>query len=442
MRNMALNLFLLTVLMAGHPLLSQNPIVPPGLYMADPTARVWKDGQLYVYGSVDESTDYYCSHIYHVLSTEDLVNWTLHRNTFASKGDGDQVDYSDALLFAPDCVKKGNNYYLYYCQPDPDHALGVAVSRSPVGPFQKATAIDVGEHNQIDPCLFIDDDGQAYYIWGQFTCKMARMKKDMRTLDKSSITDSVITEREHHFHEGAHMIKRNGIYYLLYAHLGRAGMPTCIGYSTSHSPMGPFTYGGVIVDNDHCDPGNWNNHGSIMEYGGQWYVFYHRATHNSAMMRKACMEPIHFNEDGSIDEVEMTSQGVGPPLKAKARIPAERACLLHGNVRVEAFSENNEQLAEIRDGDKAAYKYIDFGTGVDSILVHIKPGASGGGISLKAGMPWGISVGHLDIPASAKGDQWITISTKAEEIEGIHALWLVFEGDGEELFDLDWIAFK
>jgi len=442
MRNVFLNLILLAALMAGGPVLSQNPIVPPGVYMADPTARVWEDGKLYIYGSVDESPDYYCSYTYHVLSTEDLVNWTLHRNTFASKGEGDQVDYSDALLFAPDCVKKGNKYYLYYCQPDPEHAEGVAISRSPVGPFAKATAIDVGAHNQIDPCLFIDDDGQAYYIWGQFTCKMARMKRDMRTLEKSTITDSVITEQEHHFHEGAHLIKRKGIYYLLYAHLGRAGMPTCIGYSTSTSPMGPYRYGGVIVDNDHCDPGNWNNHGSLMEYQGQWYVFYHRATHHSPMMRKACMEPIYFNGDGSIDEVEMTSQGAGPPLQAKDRIPAERACLLHGNVRIEAFTETNEQLAEIRDGDKAAYKYIDFGTGVDSILVRIKPGGAGGRISLKAGMPWGDALGHLDIPASKGTAEWITLGARAEEISGVHALWLVFEGDGEDLYSLDWMEFK
>ena len=429
-------------MLACIPALAQNPIVPPGLYMADPTARVWEDGKLYIYASVDESVDYYCSYNYHVLSTDDLVNWSLHENSFASKGEGDQVDYSDALLFAPDCVNKGNRYYLYYCQPDPDHAEGVAVSKSPTGPFQKASAIEVGEHNEIDPCLFLDDDGQAYYIWGQFTCKMARMKSNMRTLDQASIIDNVITEEEHYFHEGAHMVKRNGIYYLLYAHLGRAGMPTCIGYSTSTSPMGPFSYGGVIVDNDHCDPGNWNNHGSIMEFKGQWYVFYHRSTHNSQMMRKACMEPIFFNEDGSIDEVEMTSQGAGPPLKAKARISAERACLLHGNVRIEACAENNEHLTEIRDGDKAAYKYIDFEEGVESISVRVKAGASEGGISFKAGMPWGKSVGHLDIPAAEGGNDWITLSTEAEEIEGVHALWLVFEGTGEDLFSLDWIEFQ
>jgi len=138
----------------------------------------------------------------------------------------------------------------------------------------------------------------------------------------------------------------------------------------------------------------------------------------------------------------MTSQGAGPPLQASSRIPAERACLLHGNVRIEACSADNEHLAEIRDGDKAAYKYIDFEEGVESISVRVKPGASEGGISFKAGMPWGKSVGHLDIPASDGGDEWISLSTDAKEIEGVHALWLVFEGKGEDLFTLDWIEFQ
>ena len=432
----------LGLFLQANNLSAQNPIVPPGLYMADPTARVWDDGKLWIYGSVDESTDYYCSYKYHVLSTEDLVDWTLHENRFASKGEGDQVDYSDALLFAPDCIKKGNKYYLYYCQPDPDNPEGVAVSKDPAGPFEKATAMDVGEHRQIDPGVFIDDDGQAYYVWGQFTCKMARLKRDMRTLDKESIIDSVITENDHHFHEGPHMVKRNGIYYLVYAHLGRAGIPSCIGYSTSTSPMGPYTYGGVIVDNDHSDPGNWNNHGSIAEFNGQWYVFYHRATHNSQMMRKACMEPIFFNEDGSIDEVEMTSQGAGPPLQATTKMPAERACLLHGNVRIEAIAADNEQLGKIRNGDKAAFKYVDFGEGVEHISVHVKPGSSPGGISLRIGWPWGQELGRIDVPGAEGEKEWITLEAEAEDIEGVHALWLVFEGDGEELYSLDWIAFQ
>jgi hypothetical protein len=427
-------------------LLAQNPIVPPGVYMADPTARVWDDSTLYIYGSVDESTDYYCSYRYHVLSTRNLRDWEIHRDRFSSRGENDQVPYSDALLFAPDCILKGDTFYLYYCQPDPLNAEGVAVSTSPTGPFRDGAAIDVGKHNQIDPGVFIDDDGQAYYVWGQFTMKMAKMNPDMRSLDPSSIMDSVITEKEHYFHEGPHLVKREGIYYLVYAHLNEAGMPTGIGYCMADSPMGPFRYGGVIVDNDHCDPGNWNNHGSIMKFRDQWYVFYHRSTHNSRMMRKACLEPIWFNEDGTIDQVEMTSQGAGPPLDPYTQIPAEWACLLHGNVRITAFSENNEQLTEIRNKDQVAFKYLDFSAGADSIVVRIRPGRSEGGIHFKADMPWGPNLGYIHVKAGEAETGkagWQTLSVPvSEKVTGIKALWLQFYSKGEESFSIDWIQFK
>ena len=93
---------------------AQNPIVRAGIYLADPAAHVWDDGQIYLYVSVDEFVDYSCSHRYHILSSDNMVDWTLHENVFASKGKNDQVPYSDALLYAPDCQYNNGNYYLYY----------------------------------------------------------------------------------------------------------------------------------------------------------------------------------------------------------------------------------------------------------------------------------------------------------------------------------------
>jgi arabinoxylan arabinofuranohydrolase len=112
-----------------------NPIVPPGVYIADPSAHVWNDGKLYIYGSLDESTQYYCSWRHHVLETADLIKWKITENVFASKGENDQVPYSDALLFAPDCVNKNDTYYMYYCMPDQKAAEGVTTSKLPTGPF-------------------------------------------------------------------------------------------------------------------------------------------------------------------------------------------------------------------------------------------------------------------------------------------------------------------
>ena len=424
-----------------NTLFAQNPISPPGVYFADPSAQIWEDGNLYLYGSLDESLDHYCSYRHHVMKTSDMKNWEVYKDVFSSKGKGDAVPYNDELLFAPDCAYKDGNYYLYYCQPT-EVTEGVAVSKSPTGPFINGKPINTKGYNEIDPSVFIDDDGQAYYMWGQFTVKMAKLKPNMVELDLNSIKNNVITEKEHHFHEGAYLTKRNGIYYMVYADISRADMPTCIGYATSKNIFGPYKYGGVIVDNNHSDPGNWNNHGSIIEFKNQWYVFYHRSTHDSNVMRKACVEPIYFNADGSINEVEMTSQGAGSPLDATKIIDAERACLLYGNVRIEAFDSENEKLTKIHNEDKVVYKYIDFKEGVKTVSLRIKKGKYAGKINITIDKPWHKKIGEIKIDSATKNDDWQTLTFNAENVTGVHALWLQFLGEGDDLFEIDWIRFN
>ena len=420
---------------------AQNPIVPPGMYLSDPAAHVWNDGKLYVYGSRDESPDYYCSHGQDVISTGDLKTWTITKNIFAPGGNNSKLIFNNTFLYAPDVQYKNGLYYLYFCLSGGQNNEGVATSKNPLGPFENAAPINQHGYNEIDPCVFIDDDGQAYYIWGQFSAKVAKLKPDMTAIDSSSIRDSVVTEKQHHFHEGGYMIKRNGIYYFLYADMSRGDKPTCIGYSTSKSPFGPFTYRGVIIHNDHCDPGNWNNHGALVQFKNQWYVFYHRATQGSNTMRKACIEPIFFNKDGSIKEVEMTSQGAGKPLNAFEQIDAERACILYGNVRIQPFTSDNEELSKIKGGDIAGYKYINFNGGAQSMQCRIAPGAKACKIDVGLDNIWGSSIGVLDVPAN-KDEKWITVSTKiTRPIKGIHAVWLRFSGEGEEICTVDWFRF-
>jgi len=440
---MAKMLLLIALLVsASYSVFSQNPIVPAGMYIADPSARVWNDGKIYVYGSLDESPDYYCSHRHYVLSSSDMVHWDVAKDAFASKGKNDRVPYSDSVLYAPDCQYKDGKYYLYFTLASPENTEGVAVSSSPEGPFIDARPIDLAGINEIDPSVFIDDDGQAYYIWGQFTVKMAKLMPNMLEIDKSSIQDNILTEKEHFFHEGGFLTKRNGIYYFVYAHMGRAGRPTSIGYATGSSPMGPFTYRGVLVDNDHSDPSVWNNHGSIVEFKNQWYVFYHRSTHNSVTTRRTCVEPIFFNSDGSINEVEMTTQGASGPMDPFMRMDAERACLLYGNVRVVNPRPGEEILSGIRSEDKAAYKYFNFEKPAQSFTVSVAPGAKPGKIDICLDNPWSASIGTVDIPGGGDGITYTSLSCKVNKPEGVRAVWLRFSGEGDDLFDVDWFTFK
>ena len=117
------------------------------------------------------------------------------------------------------------------------------------------------------------------------------MNEDMVSFQSEDVVDDLVTEEEHFFHEGSSMRKIGDTYYYVYADMER-GKPTSLGYSTSKSPLGPFTYQGIIIDNDGCDPASWNNHGSIECVNGQWYVFYHRCSRGVQQHRRLCIEPI------------------------------------------------------------------------------------------------------------------------------------------------------
>jgi hypothetical protein len=437
---------MILLLMIACRLAAQNPISPEGVYIADPTARVWPDGRLYIYGSTDENHQYWCSYRHDLLSTDDLQHWKLTRNIFTSKGKIDSLPQGDPLLFAPDAIYRNGKYYLYFCTPDTTISEGVAVADRPEGPFGQVKAMNIGPYKEIDPTVFIDDDGQAYYYWGQYALKGAKLKADMTEIDTASIRNNLLNRTDHFFHEGSFVFKRKNIYYVVFADESRRDRrPTCLGYATASSPLGPFIYRGIIIDNFGCDPESWNNHGSVAEYKGRWYVFYHRSSQGTQVMRRACMEPISFNEDGTINEVEMTSQGAGDPLSAFRTIEAEQACLLEGYCRIRPHKSAAGAIADIKNGDKAAFKYIDFGKGATAFSVSAFA-QNGGEILLREGTADGPFIGKLTIPPPDRSAamEYKSYNVKVSISAGVKALWLEFsgEGNGVRLFNMDKFWFE
>ncbi|MBE7056485.1 MAG: xylosidase [Ruminococcaceae bacterium] len=345
-----------------HPV---NPLLPLEYFIPDVEAHVWNDGRIYLYGSKDiagEKT--YCSREYHVFSSDNMTKWVDHGVAFSL----DDVSWAKdaSALYAPDCAYKDGTYYLYYCIPD--GRCGVATSNCPYGPFK-----DVGpiEHvTMIDPAVFIDDDGQAYIYWGQFDgVRVAKLKDNMTEIYPETITQP-LSVAEHEFHEGSSIKKINGKYYYLFTDTHRHGnKATCLGYAVSDNPMAGFEYRGVVIDNYGCDPGTWNNHGSIEKFNGQWYVFYHRSTHGWEFSRHVCAESITFTEEGNIEEVEMTTSGVAGAIPAGEHLACS-ACKMTGNVRF-VKEENRYLLAEIKPGDTALYRYIKF-NGEENFSVKCK----------------------------------------------------------------------
>jgi hypothetical protein len=391
----------------------RNPVLPPSICIADGEAHVFADG-LYVFGSWDQYADDYCSEEYRVVSTKDMKNWTIYDKSLdgreipwltngkkyyvtdmnlrdpapffknmveeiqkqlpkemqvsldtVSEGDlPESIDFGQYaknpyLLFAPDCICKDGKYYLYFCTSA--NLEGVAVSDKPEGPFEKPRQLPCAG---IDPAVFIDDDGKAYYYWGQFRASGVELNPDMVSFDEEKIVKKLVTEEEHGFHEGSSMRKRDGIYYYVYPCIYRDNKPTCLAYATSGSPLGPFTYRGIIIDNAKCDPQSWNIHGSIECFEGQWYVFYHRSSKNGKTSRRLCVEPIYFNEDGTIDEVKMTSVGAGNPFDMDEAIQGWRACEVDGGAYVSDYD------LVMKDESSAVIRYVKIDAPVRGVRVE------------------------------------------------------------------------
>jgi arabinoxylan arabinofuranohydrolase len=374
---------------------SRNPVLPPDICIPDGEAHAMPDGRLYVYGSYDQHDDVLCSAEYRVVSTKDLGEWTVHDVSFAIDAApwGDEAAAArpvatlgrwtklkhlvrtlrhvhktgvwpafqrmmaatrripGPLLFAPDCIEKDGRYYLYFDLSDGSE--GVAIGEHPEGPFTDPVRLPA---TGIDPAVFVDDDGAADYYWGQFRAGGVRLNDDMRGFDTAAVRHNLVTEEQHHFHEGSSMRKIGETYYLVFADTSR-GKPTCLGYATSSSPLGPFDYRGVIIDNAGCDPNSWNNHGSIERVGDEWFVFYHRSSGNSPARRRLCVEPISVAADGTIAEVPMTSQGAGAPHARDELIEAWRACEVSGGAYV-GPSGGDERLIPPKPGASGTYRYL------------------------------------------------------------------------------------
>ena len=411
-----------------------NPLLPRRFFIPDAEARVMPDGRLYLYGSQDISgAKDYCSEKYRVFSTDDpkMENWTDHGVSVCNYGQDSVAPFPRGVkLYAPDCIYFKGKYYLYLCGSD--RSESVMESDKPEGPFTNARPVIGADKDGIDPAVFVDDDGQAYYFWGQFRLKGARLCEDMATLEKDSIKDSILTEMEHGFHEGASIRKRCGRYYLLYTDVS-GGRATRLSYAVADHPLGPYKKGGTVIDNIYCDPDTWNNHGSIECFKGQWYVFYHRSSQNSKTSRRVCAEPIYFNEDGTIKPADMSTQGASAPVSALRRIDAASACRVKGNVYIcpeSAETDDNTEVNEILKNagggnwieDWAEYKYIDFSSDVELFAVRAK---GQGSIS--------VMVEDFGIICSVEinSEDFSIISAKlSESVNGVKAVWLLIRGQG------------
>lgn len=307
------------------PVLAQNPL-EFGLLLddkpirtADPSAHVWQDGRLYLYTSHDEEcqADFHMKD-WHVFSTDNLTDWTAHGAVLSV----DDLAWADDYAWAPDAAYKNGKYYLVFPagtgvkdRANPKNStkwmgIGVAESDSPAGPFKDVIGAPLWRAPYAnDPALFIDDDGTAYlYFHGiDFDYRVVKMRDDMRGIDGDFIKMDMGGYEPKM--EGPWVFKRNGLYYFTMPENNRV-----LTYYTATSPVGPWTYRGEFMAQEHQS----NNHHSIVQYNGQWLLFYHRWLDTpeagcNKRQRHVAAEYLQFNADGTIKPVQRTDTGVGKP---------------------------------------------------------------------------------------------------------------------------------
>ena len=297
---------------------AQNPLnLGHELRTADPSGHVWSDGKMYLYTSHDEEcqVDFFMKDWY-AFSSADLVHWENHGPVLSVK----DLSWADNYAWAPDAAYKNGKYYLVFPagtgEKDRENpkkstkwmGIGVAVSDSPSGPFKDAIGAPLWRMPYAnDPALFIDTDGKAYlYVHASGAdFHVAEMADDMLSV-KGPLQKMDMGGYEPKM-EGPWVFKRKDIYYFSMPEGNRT-----LTYYTARSPKGPWKYQGTIMDED---PGR-NNYHSIVEYKGQWILFYHRwmdvpGAACSKKQRHVAAEYLQFNEDGTILKVQRTHQGVG-----------------------------------------------------------------------------------------------------------------------------------
>ncbi len=309
---------LVAALLISSNLYAQNPLIS-GQFTADPTARVFGD-KVYVYPShdippVEALKGWFCMADYHVFSSSDLTHWQDHGIILSQEQVpwGNHEGYS---MWAPDCVKGSDGRYYFYfpCGLKPEKpgaragfGVGVAIGDRPEGPFV-AQEKNIEGIMGIDPCVMQTTQGEQYIFWAGGVIRGARLTPDGLALASEP---QIMEGLPDGFKEGPFAFQHNGHYYLTFPWVRTEGGTETLAYAMSDQPLGPWKFQGVIMEES--PTGCWTNHHSIVEYKGQWYLFYHHNDYSPRFDKNRSMrcDSLSFNSDGTIKPVRPTYRGVG-----------------------------------------------------------------------------------------------------------------------------------
>jgi hypothetical protein len=432
--------FLLVVLIGA--VFAQNPIVQTS-YTADAASLVYNN-RFYIYVGRDQASPtgrWFSMREWRIYSSTDMVNWSDH----GARLKVTDFKWASGDAWASQCIYRNGKFYWYVSLSHKEKggkAIGVAVSDSPTGPFVDAKGLAIittdmtpnqGDFDDIDPTVFVDDDGQAYMYWGNGKCKYVKLNDDM-----ISFSGDIQYANVPKFGEAPWLQKINGKYYLSYS----SSSPSTIEYCTGSSPAGPWDYQGRILNVVENCP---TSHQAITDFKGKWYFVYHNGTlpGGNGFHRSVCVEEFALNADGTIPLLTATKDGVKTSmgnLNPYERVEAETMAWSQGVMAAE--DENaGVYLSNINNDDYIKIRNVDFGKGAKQFSARIASSGNGN-IEIRLGGVTGCLIGICSVKSTGGFNQWSTITAKVKKIKGINDLYLVFkDGDGEWL-NFDWWKFN
>jgi arabinoxylan arabinofuranohydrolase len=434
---------------AVHPTAARadNPIVQH-IYTADPAPLV-HNGRVYLYTGHDEDgSTYFTMKDWRVWSSADMVNWTDHGSPLSLT----TFSWASADAWAGQAVQRNGRFYWYVPvknRATGRMAIGVAVSDSPTGPFRDALGRPLVENGEIDPTVFIDDDGQAYLYWGNPNLSYVRLNADM-TSYSGGVTRIPLTtagfgtrtgdaNRPTLYEEGPWVYKRNGLYYLVFA---ARCCSEFIAYSTAPGPTGPWTYRGTVMP---TQGGSFTNHPGIVDFKGGSYFFYHNGglPGGGGFTRSVAVERFSYRPDGTIPTIDMTSGGAPQAGTLDPYVRQEAETIAWGSgIETEPAGEGGMDVGWIDNGDYIKVKGVAFGTGASSFTARVASGSGGGTVELRLGSPNGTVVGRCVVPNTGGWQSWTTVTCPVSGATGTQDLHLRFTGGSGYLLNMNWWRFS
>nr|WP_321412139.1 glycoside hydrolase family 43 protein [uncultured Carboxylicivirga sp.] len=292
-----------------------NPVFK-GWY-ADPEGIIFDD-EYWIFPTY--SAPYHEQVFMDAFSSKDLVKWKKHKSII----DTTEVKWAKYAMWAPAIIKKDNKYFLFFAANDIQNneqpgGIGIGIAVKPEGPYKDYLGKPLLDkiHNgaqPIDQFIFHDKDGQYYMIYGGWGhCNIVKMKDDFTGFipyDDGTIFKEITPEG---YVEGPFMFIRNGKYYFMWSEGGWGGPHYQVAYAIADSPFGPFKRIGVVLKQDPTVATGAGHH-SLIQIPGEddWYIVYHRRPlgETDANNRVTCIDKLTFDENGYIQPVKITFEGV------------------------------------------------------------------------------------------------------------------------------------